>query len=676
MKKLICSTLLLLSFLFSHATDVIFDGSSLSAYNNQEVTFTQTLCVCGRYNNYLYLSYERLRQPEEMAIAGTALFDSLSAQCQNGILTAYCPNLSTDTIRLGAVVTNLTATVTGSRNIRINSSALALGNNQRPTLPPSVGNATLKICAANLEYYCPAWSGTLGAESDAQFAVQHLKTIKALANIDADIYAVTEIQQGSIALDSLVNGLNRTTAPGRYAYVTDYNYETSTYTKVGFVYRTDKVRPVFSLGHPYGPGATVYQCVYYLREYVQAFEEISSNERFVLCMNHFKSKSGGDDSNGYYNADRVENATLLADFLEAESENDFYDDADILIVGDLNCGTMEEPIRYLETRGYENQLTRFAPNEYSYVFDNEVEYLDHVLASPTMSAQITTAQPYHINADESYNFYYPYGDTTMYRYSDHDPIIIGLRLSSEPDTECEDVEMTESFATTFGCFSTFDAMGDNYWYTNDSYECAYINGYYSGNNDDWLISPTFDLTDKEDAVISFTHTMGYGSSPTWAQRCKLLISTDYQGDVQNATWSQIAIPNMPNSNWTWCTNTIPVPSQYAAEPSVTFAFRYQVQTGDIPAWEIKNFTISSHCVEVPDTVGIADHTAEMDFKAYGTNGRLVFSSNEPADVMIADMLGRVIAFKQNITNYEMELPRGLYVVRTDKGVRKVVVGGN
>ena len=47
-----------------------------------------------------------------------------------------------------------------------------------------------------------------------------------------------------------------------------------------------------------------------------------------------------------------------------------------------------------------------------------------------MAGQVTGAAPYHLNADASYRQGYYYGDTTMYRYSDHDPIVVGLNLGS------------------------------------------------------------------------------------------------------------------------------------------------------------------------------------------------------------------------------------------------------
>lgn len=415
----------LYSFILSAQTPIVFNGNDLSSYVNQEVVFNQTLHVCGHYYHNLYLSYERLRQPEETAIIGTPEYINDSIQCANGIITVYLPNVLTDTVRLGSTVSNLIGTVTDARRVTVYGRP-PFNNNNRPTVSPNIGDARLVICAANLQYYCPEWEGTYGAESNEEFATQHLKLMKALGNINADIYAVAEIQDGLTALQSITNGLNAQTAPNRYAYINDNNTQTTTYTKVGFIYRTDKVSPVLELGLP----NTTYS--FKKRQYVQAFIENTTQERFILSMNHFKAKDGTGSAST--NAARMANAECLVDFLDEKLSSNYYQDSDILILGDLNCSTMEEPIRYLIENGYENQLQVHAPNEYSYVYDDCVLYLDHVLTSPSMSSQITGAMPYHVNADESYKFSYSYGDTTLYRYADHDPIVVGLKLSSGIDT--------------------------------------------------------------------------------------------------------------------------------------------------------------------------------------------------------------------------------------------------
>jgi hypothetical protein len=668
MKKILTFFTLVVLFITTllSQTNIVFNGDSLDDYLNQTVTFDQTLHVCGHYENTLYLSYERLRQPEEIAIIGTPAFDAERARCDAGILTAYFQNVLSDTVRTGATITNLTARVTAGRELYVTENPI-FNNNTRPTSRPNVGNARLIICGANVQYYCPEWEGTYGAGSDAEFQTQHTKLMKAFMNINADIYSLTEIQDGPSALESITNGLNALTAPGRYAYVADGDDETTTYTKVGFIYRTDKVTPILQLGYPYTSNS-----VFYRREYVQAFRENATQERFVLSMNHFKAKDGtGSESTNYARMDNVEK---LVDFLDIQLQNNYYLDGDILILGDLNCSTMEEPIRYLDDHGYENQLTRFAPEEYSYVYHNEIEYLDHAFCSPSMSPQITGVMPYHLNADESYSFYYPSGDTTMYRYADHDPIIIGVNLFSETDTTCYDIDYSESFQSSLGNFQTSNVLGTSSWMWYSSYNCAYMNGYNSGANEDWLISPYFDLQRKDSAVLEFTHALAYGSSPaTWTDHCRLMLSTNFQGNVQTATWEEIEIPNMPTANWQWQSNTILLPQRFIGEPSVVVAFKYTIESvDDSPAWEIKNFLFRAPCVE--NEVGIEQSKpVDKEANVFSRNGSICVQSASPVNITVFDLVGRTVFAQSNTTHCECTVPQGIYIVRVGNQAYKLYV---
>src|SRR5690606_20967305 len=77
---------------------------------------------------------------------------------------------------------------------------------------------------------------------------------------------------------------------------------------------------------------------------------------------------------------------------------------------------------------------------YSYVFDGQAGYLDHALASASLTSQVTGAADWHINADEpdlldyDTSFKPPAQDALYepdaYRASDHDPVIVGLNLGS------------------------------------------------------------------------------------------------------------------------------------------------------------------------------------------------------------------------------------------------------
>ena len=103
----------------------------------------------------------------------------------------------------------------------------------------------------------------------------------------------------------------------------------------------------------------------------------------------------------------------------------------ILIVGDFNCYENEDPIDTLMSRG----LVLKSGGSYSYGFEGQYGALDHVFVSPELDSLVTGVTTWHINADEprvlDYNtennpaFLY---DTSVFRSSDHDPVIIGLDI--------------------------------------------------------------------------------------------------------------------------------------------------------------------------------------------------------------------------------------------------------
>ena len=160
--------------------------------------------------------------------------------------------------------------------------------------------------------------------------------------------------------------------------------------------------------------------------YAQAFEEIASGKRLIVSLNHLKSKRPGRT---HYdtNLKRMDNTDSLLLMLPVAVER--FDDPDVLLLGDYNCYTQEQPIQTIVRAGYEDQLMRFCPDDYSYVFKGEMGYLDRCFANPSMAAQIVRVRPWHVNAD----WYYSHGafkmkDKSMHRYADHEPIIVDIKL--------------------------------------------------------------------------------------------------------------------------------------------------------------------------------------------------------------------------------------------------------
>jgi predicted extracellular nuclease len=112
----------------------------------------------------------------------------------------------------------------------------------------------------------------------------------------------------------------------------------------------------------------------------------------------------------------------------------------MLIIGDLNAYSQEDPIEVLVEAGYTDLLPAFSDcPEYTYVYKGEAGALDHAFASSSLVRQVEDVQVWHINADEpsvlgySSNYKSALQVIKLYRNdpfrsSDHDPLIVGIDL--------------------------------------------------------------------------------------------------------------------------------------------------------------------------------------------------------------------------------------------------------
>lgn len=393
------------------------------AYMGQTVQFTTPLYVCGVYYDSLLLSSRRLSVPEEHAY-GLSEGDST-------LYRALCEANRRDIIKLqakyypfqimtGSVIRHLQARVVGDRAL-LTGQTPTFHHNRPSKKLPCLGRATLRVCAANIQNFFYDLGGYAGAKTREQQDVQTLKVAKGLTHLRADIYALCEIEKGNAAPQALVAKMNELTHSQRYAYIDNEHSDGDTIS-VGFIYRQDRVRPYGETQYAYHNPANLY----HYRFMAHGFEEIRSGEKLIVSVSHPRSKRGAP---AYSNRVRMSNMDSLLTMLAAIQEQNLLDDEDILIVGDFNCYTQEQPIQYLISQGYEDVLMRYDSTGYSYVYKGETGYLDRVFANPSMAAQITGVHPVHLNADCFYSLGYKNRrNKTMHRYSDHDPILIGVRL--------------------------------------------------------------------------------------------------------------------------------------------------------------------------------------------------------------------------------------------------------
>lgn len=426
MRKIILLSFLLLALQLSAVVKVTFPDSFVNGwepYIGKTVEITNPLYVCGNYYDSLILSTERLYVPEEHAI-GLAEGDStvywqIKQSNRSKMLNLSC-KVTNYQVRTGAVIKKLTAKVVAPGKLVTGATPKFSGNKPAPS--PKMPKKGLLICATNIQNYFFDLGGYAQRKTTIkQQQMQTLKISKALTHINADIYAICEIQRGDSAPQMLVDAMNRMAKTEQYAYVSD-GWDNQDMISCGYIYRKDKVKPYGEMIHGYADTASHY----HYRLVAIGFEELASGERFVLNINHLRSKRGtGAESN----EKRMANVDSLMLMLDKINTEQIFGDKDILLVGDYNSYTYEQPLQTIVAAGYEDVLMQFAPQGYSYVYYSEAGYLDRVFASPTMAAQVQMVQPYHLNADYYYSRGFKRGlDDTMFRYADHDPILIYVKL--------------------------------------------------------------------------------------------------------------------------------------------------------------------------------------------------------------------------------------------------------
>jgi predicted extracellular nuclease len=426
MRQYICIAICLIATQLSAAIKVTFPDSFTEGwepYIGQTIEFTHPLYVCGNYYDSLILSPERLYVPEEHAVGldhgDSTIYWKIKQDNRSKMLKLSC-KITNYQVRTGCTIKKLTAKVVAPG--KLVTGATPKFTNNKPEPKPKMPKGGLLICATNIQNYFFDLGGYAQRKTTIkQQSMQTLKISKALIHINADIYAICEIQRGDSAPQMLVNALNQLAKKEIYSYVSD-NWDNQDMISCGYIYRKDKVRPYGEMLHAYADTASHY----HYRLIALGWEEIASGEKFVLNINHLRSKRGtGAESNDK----RMANVDSLMVMLNKIQEQQVFQDEDILLVGDYNSYTYEQPLQTIIQAGYEDVLMHYAPNGYSYVYYSEAGYLDRVFASPTMRSQVTQIQPYHLNADYFYSRGFKRGlDATFFRYADHDPILIHVKL--------------------------------------------------------------------------------------------------------------------------------------------------------------------------------------------------------------------------------------------------------
>ncbi len=374
-----------------------------------------------------------------------------------------------NTIRSGSSVTNLEAIVGyGFGKYRLQPTEKITWNyNKRPLTPPAVGSSNVKIASFNVENLFNGVdniftsANSRGAQSLAEFKRQIAKTMRAVHALNADVLGMIELENDgfgeSSIIKTLTDSLNQLAGAGTYAFINSPSRTIANNTagllgtdqiRCAIIYKPKVVTPV-------GDYELDESAVFNRVPLAQTFKVNSNGGKFTVMVNHFKSKgcSGATDLNAdqkdgqaCFNENRkiqTEAAIAFANRLIAAKG-----DSDIVILGDLNAYTQEDPIDLLRSKGwvdmFEGRLS------YSFVFMGEAGSLDHAFATSSFAKQVTGAEKWHINCDEPNVISYTFNDESArkpktadlyainpFRVSDHDPILIGVQVKPEMITSTE-----------------------------------------------------------------------------------------------------------------------------------------------------------------------------------------------------------------------------------------------
>jgi hypothetical protein len=304
-----------------------------------------------------------------------------------------------------------------------------------------------------------------GADTPEELTRQRDKIIAALADIDADIVGLMEIENDrkdapapDYAVADLVAGLNELLGDGTYAYIATGPIGSDA-IKVALIYQPANVTPEGVYAIIDSKVDTRFLDDYNRPVLAQSFMDNMTGEIVTVAVNHLKSKGSdceavGDpdlgDGQGNCNLTRLAAAEAEVDWLATDPTGSGVDN--YIIIGDLNSYDKEDPIDAIklgpdDTPGTEDDYFDMiyqvlGEDAYSYVFDGRFGYLDYAMVNKPLLDKVTDVDIWHINADEPDLIDY---DMTFkkdaqdaiyapdaYRSSDHDPVIITLTFNQPP----------------------------------------------------------------------------------------------------------------------------------------------------------------------------------------------------------------------------------------------------
>lgn len=399
--------------------------------------------------------------PDDVSVSDSSAVDSVTASsvrtikiddgidANNLFPIPLLPEMGTDfqTLRVGSKISSLTGIVieNDGEYVLVPTEPLQIEHAPRPKRP-DLGDADLALASFNvLNFFSTIDDGrnnARGADSAEELSRQQAKLVTAIVKLDADVIGLMELENNTAAEQKLLDAINERLGDEVYAGcgIPDGFADAPggrNAIRVGLIYRKSAVEPT-------RPVELLDDEAFFIARtpLVQEFKSTTNDFRFTVVVNHFKSKGGSDatgldadqgDGQANYNATRCRQAQAVADHVSSLVD---AGQTNVLVIGDLNAYSEEDPIDLLRDAGLTDLTETACPikDPYTFVYYGQAGCLDHSFASPGLVQHVTIVSPWNINSAEprflDYNMEYNPAQLFSpdeFRCSDHDPVLIGIK---------------------------------------------------------------------------------------------------------------------------------------------------------------------------------------------------------------------------------------------------------
>jgi len=273
---------------------------------------------------------------------------------------------------------------------------------------------------------------------------------------------------------------------------------------------------------------------------------------------------------------------------------------------------------------------------------------------------------------------------TIYPFTNSGADINYKTDGSAPDATATTANLTTINAEGFDnelsawTWTPYNVLGDQVWEWADTYGnppgCAKMTGYDGAafDNEDWLISPSLDLTAYNDVTFGFEQARNYGSNDGLFVK----ISTDYDGSSDpstSGTWTDISDSYIwHEGGWDFIdAGSVDISAYSSAATHIAFIFTST--TDGSATWELDNLKV----LGVLNTGINGNNIQKLSIYPNPATSSINIVSNLAGTIKITSVSGMLmIEDKLNAGSSSInieELNSGLYIIETidDSGLRSI-----